>query len=78
MGGRRNVFKNRRIFAWCAPGFNSEARRAVVSPDGLEVSLTLDKLVPGRVYDLRPSNILSAAGEPLTTGMAAYTLNRLR
>ena len=58
--------------------FNSEARRAVVSPDGLEVSLTLDKLVPGRVYDLRPSNILSAAGEPLTTGMAAYTLNRLR
>ena len=53
-------------------------RRAVVSPDGLEVSLTLDKLVPGRVYDLRPSNILSDAGEPLTTGMAAYTLNRLR
>ncbi len=53
-------------------------RRAVVAPDGLEVSLTLDELVPGRVFDLRPSGILSAAGEPLATGMAAYTLNRLR
>ena len=35
-------------------------------------------VAPGRVFDLRPSGILSAAGEPLTTGMAAYTLNRLR
>lgn len=53
-------------------------RRAVVSNDGLKVSLTLDEMTPGRVFDLRPSGILSADGEALVTGMAAYTLNRLR
>jgi glucose/arabinose dehydrogenase len=48
-----------------------------VSEDGLGVSLTLESLVPGRVYDLRPQGIRSADGEPLATTMAAYTLNRL-
>ena len=49
-----------------------------VSDDGLGVSLTLDKLVPGRVYELRPNGIQGADGEPLATRVAAYTLNRLR
>ncbi len=51
---------------------------AEVSADGLRVSLALDKLVAGRVFDLRPSDIVSAEGEQLVTAMAAYTLNRLR
>ncbi len=49
-----------------------------ISDDGLGVSLTLDKLVPGRVYELRPNGIQGADGEPLATRVAAYTLNRLR
>jgi DNA polymerase IIIc chi subunit len=49
-----------------------------VSEDGKKVRLTLEKLVPGRVFDLRPSGILSADGEDLCTRQAAYTVNRLR
>jgi len=51
---------------------------AVVSADGLRVKLTVEKLVPGRVYELRPSAIRGAEGEPLATRLAAYTLNRLK
>jgi len=50
---------------------------ATPSPDGLHVDLTLDKLVPGRLYELRPARITSRDGEPLSTVEAAYTLNRL-
>jgi len=49
-----------------------------VSDDGLRVLLTLDGLVPGRVYELRPNGIQGAGGEPLATRVAAYTLNRLK
>lgn len=49
-----------------------------VSDDGLRVSLKLEKLVPERVYELRPSGIISREGEPLATKIASYTLNRLR
>jgi glucose/arabinose dehydrogenase len=52
--------------------------RATVSPDGLRVSLELEKLVAGRIYELRPGRIRSADGEPLITRLAAYTLNRLK
>lgn len=48
-----------------------------VSPDRRRVRLTLDKLVPGRVYELRPGRIRAQDGEPLSTRLAAYTLNRL-
>ncbi len=51
---------------------------AAVSADRLRVALTLEKLIPGRVYELRPGRIRSAAGEPLATRIAAYTLNRLK
>ncbi len=49
-----------------------------VSGDGLGVSLTLEKLVPGRVYELRPDGIQGVDGESLATRVAAYTLNRLK
>lgn len=49
-----------------------------VSSDGLRVSLTLEKLVPGRVYELRPGRIKAADGDALVTKIAAYTLNRLK
>ena len=51
---------------------------AKVGGDGRKVSLKLDKLVPRRVYELRPRNLRAANGEPLCTVEAAYTLNRLR
>ena len=49
-----------------------------VSSDGMRASLTLESLVPGRVYELRPSRLQSASGAPLVTRLAAYTLNRLK
>ena len=49
-----------------------------LSEDGLRATLALEKLVPGRVYELRPSGLRSADGEPLVTRLAAYTLNRLK
>ena len=49
-----------------------------ISDDGLRVELTVDGLVPRRVYELRPKGIRAADGEPLATTIAAYTLNRLR
>jgi hypothetical protein len=51
---------------------------ARVSPDGKTVHLVVDKLVSGRLYELRPKGITAADGEPLHTMEAAYTLNRLR
>jgi hypothetical protein len=51
---------------------------ASVSPDGLRVLLTVDKLVAGRVYELRTSGIRGAGGEALATRLAAYTLNQLK
>ena len=55
-----------------------QVRQAKVSADGRKVSLTLDQLVPLRVYELHPKGILARDGEPLCTQEAAYTLNRLR
>ena len=50
---------------------------ARVSADGTIVHLEVPDLVEGWLYDLRPVSIRSASGEPLVTGMVAYTLNRL-
>ncbi len=52
--------------------------RVTVSPDRLKVSLELEKLIPGRIYELRPSGVQAADGTPLVTRLAAYTLNRLK
>ena len=49
-----------------------------ISPDRRRVSLTLEKLAPGRIYELHPGRIKSADGAPLVTRLAAYTLNRLK
>jgi len=51
---------------------------AVVSSAGRKVRLVVDKLIPRRVYELRPRGIRGADGDPLCTVEAAYTLNRLR
>jgi hypothetical protein len=55
-----------------------KVRSVTVSADGQRVSLALEKLVPRRVYELRPSRLRSVTGEPLVTRLAAYTLNRLK
>ncbi|MDA2928991.1 hypothetical protein MYX84_03415 [Acidobacteria bacterium AH-259-O06] len=49
-----------------------------ISSDGRRVRLTLEQLIAGRVYELRPGPIRSAQGDPLVTKIAAYTLNRLK
>ena len=50
---------------------------ARVSRDGLRVTLEVDDLREGWLYDLRPVSIRSRDGEALASTMAAYTLNRL-
>ena len=50
---------------------------ATVSNDGLGVSLGIGDLRAGWLYELRPTAIRSASGEPLVATMAAYTLNQL-
>lgn len=55
-----------------------KVEKVELSDDGLRATLTLDRLVPGRAYDLRPAGIKAADGEPLATTMAVYTLNRLK
>ena len=52
--------------------------KAELSEDRLRVRLTVDELIPGLIYDLRPAGIRAADGEPLATTIAAYTLNRLK
>ena len=50
-----------------------------VADDGLRVSLELKRLIPGRIYELRPGKrIHSRDGDPLVTRLAAYTVNRLK
>ena len=49
-----------------------------LSENRLTVRLTLEGLVPGRIYELRPRNIEAEDGESLVTRIAAYTLNELR
>ncbi|MBK9165928.1 MAG: hypothetical protein IPM24_00520 [Bryobacterales bacterium] len=51
---------------------------ASVSWDKRRVTLRVDNLVADRVFELRPSGIRSAEGEPLSTRIAAYTVRRLR
>ena len=70
-----------------AAAFNAEPKTDVtpakvtnvaLSDDSLRATLELENLEPGRVYELRPSGLRAADGEPLATRLAAYTLNRLK
>jgi glucose/arabinose dehydrogenase len=49
-----------------------------VSDDGLRVSLELDEVRTGKVYDLTINNLKSADGGELRNKNAYYTVNRLR
>ncbi|MFA4868413.1 MAG: hypothetical protein WC623_09455 [Pedobacter sp.] len=53
-------------------------RNITVSADGKKVSLTIDALKAGYVYELGLDNIKSQKGEPLDNKLVCYTLNRLR
>jgi hypothetical protein len=48
-----------------------------LSPDGKSVSLSLDKLNPGYVYQLNLKNITSTDKTPVLNTFICYTLNRL-
>jgi hypothetical protein len=47
----------------------------VVSPDGLSVRLTVDKLHEGHVHELHLDGVKSAEGKPLWHPVGYYTLN---
>lgn len=49
-----------------------------VSKDGKKVSLELESLEPGFVYELTLGGIQSEKGEPLENNLVCYTLNRLK
>jgi hypothetical protein len=48
-----------------------------LSKDGKKVSLVIDDLKPGFIYELKLGDIKSAAGQPLTNKLICYTLNKL-
>ena len=56
----------------------AKVTNVTLSEHGLRATLELENLKPGRVYELRPSGLQSADGEPLVTRPAAYTLNMLK
>ena len=60
------------------PESSVKVTNVVVSADRLRVTLSVDNLMPGRIYELRPGSILSSSGERLITRLAAYTVNRLK
>jgi collagenase-like PrtC family protease len=49
-----------------------------LSKDGKKVSLTLDSLKPGLIYELKLGDIKSPSGKPLENNLICYTLNKLR
>lgn len=52
------------------------AKAATVSEDGLTVRLTLGDLKAGRIYQIDPIQLISAAGRPLLHPTVCYTVNR--
>ena len=49
-----------------------------LSKDGRKVSLIIDDLKPGYIYELKLGDIKSLTGKPLTNKLICYTLNKLR
>ena len=52
-------------------------RKVRVSPDRRRVSITLDQLKAGYVYELKLGNIQTSEGQPLANKLICYTVNRL-
>lgn len=48
-----------------------------ISPDQKKVSITLDSLKPGYVYELKLGDITNTEGKPLANKLICYTLNKL-
>ena len=49
-----------------------------LSKDGKKVSLIIDGLKPGFIYEVNLGDIKSQTGQPLTNKLICYTLNKLR
>jgi hypothetical protein len=49
-----------------------------LSEDGKKISLIINDLKPGFIYELTVNNIASASGKPLANKLICYTLNNLR
>jgi len=52
-------------------------KQVKISPDGKTVSITLEKLKAGYVYELKLGNITNEEGLPLVNKLVCYTLNKL-
>jgi hypothetical protein len=50
---------------------------AIISPDGLNVHLTVDHLVRGHVHELHLPGVLDRSGQPLLHEAAYYTMNSI-
>ncbi|MEX2382781.1 MAG: CBM35 domain-containing protein, partial [Opitutales bacterium] len=84
-GGNRDSYAFRRYFyrydaAYGSPQLGVQAvpvDQATVSEDGRTVSLALDNLVPGHIYELTLNGLIGEAGDAPVNTLIAYTLNRL-
>ncbi|WP_220392814.1 DUF7133 domain-containing protein [Chitinophaga lutea] len=52
-------------------------RQVLVSPDHKRVSIVLQQMKAGYVYELKLKNIQTTAGQPLQNNLICYTANRL-
>jgi hypothetical protein len=52
--------------------------RIELSQDGKKVSLIIDSLKPGFIYELKLGDIKGSTGQPLSNKLICYTLNKLR
>ena len=52
--------------------------RYEISEDGKVVSLVLDELKPGYIYELKAENLYSSTNQHLVNNLICYTLNRLK
>ena len=48
-----------------------------ISSDRKKVSITLDELKPGYIYELKLGDITNTEGKPLANNLICYTLNKL-
>jgi len=55
-----------------------QVQNIFVSRDRKKVSLTLNDLNPGYIYELKLENIVSESGTPLANDLICYTVNKLR
>ena len=55
-----------------------DVKNITISPDRKKMSLELDSLKPGYIYQLNMENLKAESGDSLANSLICYTLNKLK